>query len=163
VQILTGSLWILWVAVWTGTVGNRTNRKLLDLLRVDPQQGRGLSDDLQNFRVSQAVEDIAPIAVRGHQFGFAQGHQVLRDARLAQSQRRLHVAYACFCAADHQNNLDASRLADQAENFRDFFFRPVGRKYIRLHEYIIPKVQALSRFKRHVLKGEVNPDHRGAD
>jgi hypothetical protein len=125
-QILTGSLRIVWIALGTGAVGDRSNCKLLNMLRFDPQQAGDLIDHLKNFRANQAVEDIAAIPVRGHQFGFAQDHQMLRDTRLASAQYCLQVADAGLFGANDQENLDSGRLTDQRKISGNLFLGSIG-------------------------------------
>jgi hypothetical protein len=120
-NFLAGQFWIdARVAMRTGAAGDRTKGQAVELQWVNPGQSSRLLKHIDHTRV---IKDIAPIALRADQPGFAHDHQVLRDACLAHLQNDFQMANTGCLGTDDPYYLDARRLADQRKQFRDPIFR----------------------------------------
>lgn len=96
-------VWAAWSAVQLGQVQLYT-----------PHPGSG-PHNLEHFRLSQAVVDMAALAGGADQPGCAQNHQLLRDVSLTLTESLLEVAYTCLALAEQQQHLQARRVAKQGE------------------------------------------------
>src|SRR3989337_4511639 len=67
-------------------------------------------DQVKGLGILQTVEDIAPLAPSNDNIRLAQGHQMLRDVRLAQAQGGFQMAHTGFTIPDHQQDTQALRL-----------------------------------------------------
>jgi hypothetical protein len=68
-------------------------------------------DQLEQSWIRQPVMDVAPLAARHDDPGFAQGHQVLRQVCLPPAESRLEMAYALPSITNCKQNLKSRRLA----------------------------------------------------
>ena len=70
----------------------------------------GKVQQLDYFRLCQAVIDMPPVAPGGYQASLTQRHQVLRDSRLAHAKDGFNMADAGFIFPNDEKCLHAGRL-----------------------------------------------------
>lgn len=71
----------------------------------------GMLDELEPARIGEAVKNMPSAALGDYPPGVAQEHELLRDVGLAQPQRGFKVADTGLSAANGQQDVQASRLA----------------------------------------------------
>jgi hypothetical protein len=80
---------------------------------------RHLANKAKQGRVTQPVMDVTPGTAVSHKPGFAQGHQVLGEGGLPQTEHGFEMADARLALADCQQDLQAGFLPDGLEQCRD--------------------------------------------
>ena len=89
----------------------------MDFFRRNTDQFSGFFDQVDQPLISQAVIDIAAVPAGGHPPGITQDHQVLRNARLAQSKGGHQMANTGRLVLDDQKDLNPGRLAEEIKQF----------------------------------------------